>query len=152
MRRLGRELMEALGGKYESYGNRLALMMPLWTNAMLAARDAHWNVHGPEFVGLHALFGEVYEYASEGQDRLAERAVAMGAVVTGMETEGGGFSAEKLTGLEYAKELSAKLKGLAERMRHELEEVDPLDKVSGNIMQDLTEGLERLIWKLDAHE
>ena len=39
----------------------------------LQAKHAHWNVKGPNFVGLHDLFDRVADAASEYVDLIAER-------------------------------------------------------------------------------
>ena len=44
---------------------------------------AHWNVKGPHFAALHPLFDTIATYASETNDELAERAVALGGLATG---------------------------------------------------------------------
>lgn len=36
------------------------------------AQMFHWNVEGPDFVQLHELFGEIYEFAYSGHDKIAE--------------------------------------------------------------------------------
>ena len=41
---------------------------------MYMAQAAHWNVTGPDFVQLHALFGECYEQAYKAIDDVAEQA------------------------------------------------------------------------------
>src|SRR5690242_1430963 len=49
----------------------------------LQAKQAHWNIKGPNFVGLHELFDRVAGEAGEFGDQLAERAVALGGVARG---------------------------------------------------------------------
>ena len=49
----------------------------------LQAKQAHWNVRGPNFVPLHGLFDEVAEEFSEFADELAERAVQLGGTARG---------------------------------------------------------------------
>src|SRR5206468_9984360 len=41
------------------------------------AKQAHWNVKGPNFIALHELFDKVAEAAEEFTDLLAERATAL---------------------------------------------------------------------------
>lgn len=36
------------------------------------AQMFHWNVEGPDFVQLHELFANVYEFAYGGHDKIAE--------------------------------------------------------------------------------
>src|SRR6187200_2357249 len=49
----------------------------------LQAKQAHWNIKGPNFVGLHELFDRVAAQAGEYSDLIAERAVALGGVARG---------------------------------------------------------------------
>src|SRR5689334_13020765 len=59
----------------------------------LQAKQAHWNVKGPNFVGLHELFERVALRAREYADEIAERAVALGGVARGTIEEIAGQSA-----------------------------------------------------------
>src|SRR3954464_13517215 len=49
----------------------------------LQAKQAHWNVKGPNFIGLHELFDKVAEELQEFTDSIAERAVEMGGTALG---------------------------------------------------------------------
>src|SRR6266850_6664260 len=49
----------------------------------LQAKQAHWNVKGPHFIGLHELFDKVAEELEEFTDNIAERAVELGGVALG---------------------------------------------------------------------
>src|SRR5215470_2789034 len=49
----------------------------------LQAKQAHWNVKGPHFIGLHELFDKAYEQVGDFTDDLAERAVELGGVALG---------------------------------------------------------------------
>ena len=51
--------------------------------ATMLAQNFHWNVTGMAFGPLHALFQEIYEDHFVGQDDLAERVRAIGAVAEG---------------------------------------------------------------------
>jgi starvation-inducible DNA-binding protein len=46
-------------------------------------KQAHWNVKGPHFIGLHKLFDEIYEGVGEYVDLIAERIVQLGGVAEG---------------------------------------------------------------------
>ena len=58
----------------------------------LQAKQAHWNIKGPNFVGLHELFDRVALQAREYADEIAERAVALGGVARGTIEEIAGQS------------------------------------------------------------
>src|ERR1051325_5477918 len=49
----------------------------------LQAKQAHWNVKGPHFIGLHELFDKVAEELEEFTDEIAERAIELGGVALG---------------------------------------------------------------------
>src|ERR1041385_3582175 len=49
----------------------------------LQAKQAHWNVKGPHFIGLHELFDKVAEEVEEFTDEIAERAIELGGVALG---------------------------------------------------------------------
>lgn len=38
----------------------------------IKAQMFHWNVEGPDFVQLHELFKEIYEFAYSGHDKIGE--------------------------------------------------------------------------------
>src|SRR5690606_6829040 len=50
---------------------------------VLQAKQAHWNVKGPDFYQLHELFDEVAAAARAAVDDLAERAVQLGGIAEG---------------------------------------------------------------------
>ena len=46
-------------------------------------KQAHWNVKGPSFIGLHELFDKVAEAVEDYVDQIAERIVQLGGVAEG---------------------------------------------------------------------
>jgi starvation-inducible DNA-binding protein len=49
----------------------------------LQMKQAHWNVKGPSFIGLHKLFDEIDEAIEEYVDMIAERIVQLGGIAEG---------------------------------------------------------------------
>src|SRR5882672_7034854 len=47
------------------------------------AKQAHWNVKGPNFIALHELFDSVAEHVEDHIDTLAERITALGGIAHG---------------------------------------------------------------------
>src|SRR5712692_5580055 len=58
---------------------RLADAIDLGTQA----KQAHWNVKGPNFIALHELFDQVAEHVEDHVDTLAERITALGGTARG---------------------------------------------------------------------
>ena len=55
-------------------------------------KQAHWNVKGPNFIGLHELFDQIDEAVESYVDLIAERIVQLGGIAEGtvtVETEPG---------------------------------------------------------------
>ena len=46
-------------------------------------KQAHWNVRGPSFIGVHELFDKVAGEAESYSDLIAERAAGLGGVAEG---------------------------------------------------------------------
>src|SRR6202048_3626635 len=67
------------GRMVELLNGRLADAIDLGTQA----KQAHWNVKGPNFIALHELFDEVEEELEEFADDIAERAVVLGGTAFG---------------------------------------------------------------------
>lgn len=49
----------------------------------LAVKQAHWNLKGRGFIGVHELLDEVADRLREGADLMAERAVILGGFAKG---------------------------------------------------------------------
>ena len=58
---------------------RLADMVAL----TLAVKQAHWNLKGPGYIGVHELLDEVADRLRDGADLMAERAVILGGYAKG---------------------------------------------------------------------
>src|SRR6202048_925066 len=68
------------GRMVELLNGRLADAIDLGTQA----KQAHWNVKGPNFIALHELFDEVAEHVEDHIDTLAERITALGGTAHGI--------------------------------------------------------------------
>src|SRR5881296_2006769 len=53
----------------------------------LQAKQAHWNVKGPHFIGLHELFDKIAEEVESYVDMIAERSVQLGGIALGTVRE-----------------------------------------------------------------
>src|SRR6266403_3228804 len=49
----------------------------------LQLKQAHWNVKGPHFIGLHELFDKIAEEVESYVDEIAERVVQLGGIAQG---------------------------------------------------------------------
>ena len=80
-------------------------------------KQAHWNVKGPSFIGLHELFDKVAEAVEGYVDEIAERIVQLGGVAEGTVR----MAAARTRLTEYSPEISegmAHVEGVALRTVH----------------------------------
>ncbi len=68
----------------------------------LAVKQAHWNLKGRGFIGVHELLDDVAERLRESSDTMAERAVILGGHAKGTVE----FAAEKTTLEAYPLEMT----------------------------------------------
>src|SRR5688572_20042374 len=122
-------------------------------------KQAHWNVKGPSFIGLHKLFDDVNEDVESYVDLIAERVVQLGGVAEG--TIGAVQARSKLpdypigiaTGLEHVAALSDALSAFGRAARITIEEMNELeDAGSADMLTDISRGIDKWLWFVEAHQ
>jgi starvation-inducible DNA-binding protein len=125
----------------------------------LQCKQAHWNVKGPSFIGLHKLFDEVYEAVEEYVDMIAERIVQLGGIAEGTvgAVEGRStlvdYPLALSTGAEHVAALSDALSGFARAARVGIEEMQELnDADSADMLTEISRGVDKWLWFVEAHQ
>ena len=122
-------------------------------------KQAHWNVKGPSFIGLHKLFDEVNSDVEQYVDLLAERVVQLGGVAEGTAR----CAAERSTlgeyplnisdGLEHVDALSTALASFARVCRKEIEQAEEAgDADTADILTEISRGVDKWLWFVEAHQ
>lgn len=121
-------------------------------------KQAHWNVKGPNFIGLHKLFDEIHEATGEYVDTIAERAVQLGGVA-----EGTVRIAAKRTllpeyphgiaeGTAHVDAVSIALAAFGHEIRQSIDEADELnDADTADIFTEVSRGVDKWLWFVEAH-
>jgi starvation-inducible DNA-binding protein len=124
----------------------------------LQAKQAHWNVKGPNFVSLHALFDEVADSFSEFADDLAERAVQLGGVARGtLQAVSQGsrlksYPLDLVQGCDHLQALSASLAVFGKSARSAIAATDRVGDVdTADLFTQISRATDKLLWKLEAH-
>ena len=121
-------------------------------------KQAHWNVKGPSFIGLHELFDQVAEAVEGYVDQIAERVVQLGGVAEGTVR----MAAERTRLVEYSTEISdgmAHVEGVARALstfgqeaRDTIYEADELeDADTANLFTEVSRGIDKWLWFVEAH-
>ena len=122
-------------------------------------KQAHWNVKGPHFIGLHQLFDEIYEAAEEYVDLIAERIVQLGGVAKGTVRAAAERSSLReyplvlSSGEEHVAALSDVLAQFSGMAREDIAELEALeDPDSMDILTEVSRGVDKWLWFVEAHQ
>ena len=132
---------------------RLADAVDLVTHA----KQAHWNVKGPDFIALHELFDKVYEHAGEYTDLLAERIVQLGGIaegtvrVVGKRSQLPEYPLTIAAGKEHVESLSRSLAYFGSVVRQAIDRADEMgDKDSADIFTEISRAVDKDLWFVEA--
>ena len=125
----------------------------------LQLKQAHWNVTGENFIALHELFDRVATDVDGYADQLAERSVQLGMHANGLVSDVARNS--KLTpfptgindSAKYVRVVAAALRKAADLTREAIDlSAEQGDAVTADIFTQITGGLDKLRWFVEAHQ
>ncbi|MQA30399.1 MAG: DNA starvation/stationary phase protection protein Dps [Luteitalea sp.] len=124
----------------------------------LQAKQAHWNVKGPNFTGLHELFDRVAAQAGEYSDLIAERAVALGGVARGTLQAVSGQTQLREYPLEigdwraHVQAMRDALATFGRGVRKAIDDVTALsDADTADLFTEISRGVDKSLWMVEAH-
>jgi starvation-inducible DNA-binding protein len=122
-------------------------------------KQAHWNVKGPSFIGLHRLFDEINEAVEEYVDLIAERVVQLGGIAEGTvrivatRTSLLEYPLTLRAGAEHVAGLSDVLAQFGRATRIGIEEMNELeDADSADLLTEVSRGIDKWLWFVEAHQ
>jgi starvation-inducible DNA-binding protein len=124
----------------------------------LQAKQAHWNIKGPNFVGLHELFDRVGSQAGEYADEIAERAVALGGVARGTlqavsrQSQLREYPLEVRDWRAHVRATQNALATFGQRARKAIEDATALnDADTADLFTEISRGVDKSLWMVEAH-
>ena len=127
-------------------------------NLQLQAKQAHWNVKGPQFIALHELFDKVADAAEEASDELAERAVQLGGVAIGAassiasESKLKPYPLSAVDGPAHVEALSSALARFGALVRDAIDVADEGgDKDTADLFTEISRNIDKYLWFVEAH-
>ena len=121
-------------------------------------KQAHWNVKGPHFIGLHELFDKVNEDVEDYVDLIAERAVQLGGVAEGtarMAAKRSSLSeypANAVDGRSHVDALSSALAAFGKVARKAIDQSNELgDLDTADLFTEISRGVDKWLWFVEAH-
>lgn len=122
-----------------------------------STRQAHWNVKGAHFHGLHAMFESFYDTLAADIDELAERLVQLGGTAVGVsqdvaaKTRLPAYPTDLRAGKDHVAALTDRYAALAKSMREGIDETDEAgDADTADILTGVSKNLDKALWMLEA--
>lgn len=123
-----------------------------------ATRQAHWNVKGPHFGSLHALFETFYTDLAEAADEIAERIVQLGGTATGTtqavagQTRLPAYPTDLHAGMDHVAALTERYAQLAKALREGIGQTDEAgDADTADLLTGQSRAIDKKLWMLEAH-
>src|SRR6266481_5988991 len=133
---------------------RLADIIDLQTQL----KQAHWNVKGPHFIGLHEMFDKIAEDVESYVDMIAERVVQMGGIakgtarVTAAHSRLQEYPLDIADGAAHVEAVARALSTFGREARLTVQETDRLDDAdSADIFTEVSRGIDKWLWFVEAH-
>ncbi|MDR7010059.1 DNA starvation/stationary phase protection protein Dps [Paraburkholderia strydomiana] len=122
------------------------------------AKQAHWNVQGPNFIALHLLFDDVHTAAVEWADLSAERLVALGGTADGRvrhvadNTKLEPYPLELKEGMDHVRHVAGALAKFGQQVRDAIiASADFGDATTSDVFTEISRGVDAYLWKVEAH-
>ena len=124
----------------------------------LQMKQAHWNVKGPSFIGLHELFDKVDEAVESYVDLIAERIVQLGGIaegtvrVTAARTRLPEYPLQIAEGMAHIEAVARALSTFGQEARTTIDEADALDDAdTADLFTEVSRGIDKWLWFVEAH-
>ncbi len=134
--------------------SRLADAIDLGTQA----KQAHWNVKGPNFIALHELFDQIAEHIEDHVDTLAERITALGGTANGTiaavsrMTSLAAYPTDITEGIQHVDALSSAVANFGAKVRKGIDNAAQAgDADTAHLFTGISREIDKDLWLLEAH-
>ena len=121
-------------------------------------KQAHWNVKGPHFIGLHELFDKIAEDVAGYVDMIAERIVQLGGIAEGTVRVAAArsrleeYPLDIADGAAHVEAVARALSTFGREARMTIEETAGLeDADTADIFTEVSRGIDKWLWFVEAH-
>ena len=112
-------------------------------------KQAHWNVKGPHFIGLHELFDQIDEAVESYVDLIAERIVQLGGVAEGTVRVGAArsrleeYPLDIADGQAHVEAVAKALSTFGHEARNTIDQAEELDDAdTADIFTEISRGID----------
>ncbi|MEJ5915061.1 Dps family protein [Pseudokineococcus sp. 1T1Z-3] len=127
------------------------------TDLHLTLKHVHWNVVGPNFIGVHEMIDPQVDAVREMADSVAERIAAMGGSPVGTpghlvsQRSWEDYSIGRAGTTEHLGALDLVYQGVIADYRAAIESVGEIDPITEDMLIDHSTDLEQFHWFVRAH-
>lgn len=121
-------------------------------------KQAHWNVKGPHFIGLHELFDKIAEAVESYVDSIAERLVQLGGIAQGTVRVSAARSRLDeyplgiADGSAHVEAVARALSSFGREARVSIDEANALDDAdTADLFTEVSRGIDKWLWFVEAH-
>ena len=121
-------------------------------------KQAHWNVKGPHFIGLHELFDQIDEAVESYVDMIAERIVQLGGIAEGTARVAASrsqleeYPLDIADGTAHVEAVARALSTFGHNARNTINEADELeDADTADLFTEVSRGIDKWLWFVEAH-
>ena len=124
----------------------------------MQAKQAHWNVKGPQFIALHELFDKLAAEIDGHVDEMAERITALGGIAEGTvqavagRTKLDAYPLDIAEGRAHLDALAAAYARFGKSVRKAIDEADKAgDADTSDLFTGISRSADKGLWLLEAH-
>ena len=124
----------------------------------LQAKQAHWNVKGPQFIALHELFDGIHTRIQPQVDDLAERIVQLGGTANGTiqaaraATSLPEYPLDLVAGRAHVEALAASLAVWGKAVRAAIDDAAAFgDADTADLLTEISRAADKDLWFVEAH-
>ena len=135
----------------------LQMQLSTYNDLHLTLKHVHWNVVGPNFIGVHEMIDPQVELVRGYADEVAERIAALGKSPQGTpgaiikDRTWDDYSVGRDTAQAHLGALDLVYTGVIEDTRKAIDRLEDLDLVSQDMFIDHAAELEKFQWFVRAH-
>jgi starvation-inducible DNA-binding protein len=148
-------------GLTEKQGTKIADLLQkqlsTYNDLHLTLKHVHWNVVGPNFIGVHEMIDPQVDLVRGYADEVAERIATLGGSPQGTpgsilkDRTWDDYSVGRDTVQAHLAALDLVYNGVIEDTRRGIDETEKLDPVTQDILIDHSAELEKFQWFVRAH-
>lgn len=124
----------------------------------LTIKQAHWNLKGPEFIGIHLMLDGFRDEMDDYNDKVAERITQLGGTARGTvqavgnETKLAAYPLDVYAVADHLAALIDRYSSYANAVRANIDDTDDAGDVgTSDVFTEISRGVDKSLWFLEAH-